>query len=127
MTEQQETAHRPIGALSSTVLDCPDPERLAGFYQRLTGWAVTYRSEAYVFIGDGPVRIGFQRVGGFRPPDWPADGARAHLDFTVPALGPAVAELLAAGATKPEQQAGGDHWVTLLDPDGHPFCLAVPE
>ncbi|WP_241844375.1 VOC family protein [Kitasatospora sp. CB01950] len=127
MTEQQTMGHRPIGALSSTVLDCPDPERLAAFYRRLTGWQVTYRSEAYVFIGDGPVRIGFQRVGGFRPPVWPSDGARAHLDFTVPELGPAVAELLAAGATKPEHQAGGDHWVTLLDPDGHPFCLAVPE
>ncbi|RKE20938.1 catechol 2,3-dioxygenase-like lactoylglutathione lyase family enzyme [Streptomyces sp. TLI_171] len=111
--------------LSSVVLDCPDPERLAAFYQQLTGWEVVYRSETYVFLGAGPVKIGFQRVGGFRPASWPADGARAHLDFTVTELGPAVAALLAAGASRPEEQAGGEHWVTLLDPDGHPFCLVV--
>ncbi|MEV4556914.1 VOC family protein [Kitasatospora sp. NPDC049285] len=114
------------GVLSSVVLDCPDPERLAGFYRELTGWEVTYRSEAYVFLGDGPVRIGFQRVGGYQPPPWPADGARARLDFTVAELDPAVEAALRAGATRPEHRAGGEHGVTLLDPDGHPFCLARP-
>jgi len=26
-----------------------------------------------------------------------------------------------------EEQYGGDHWVTLLDPEGHPFCFGVDE
>ncbi|MFJ4676300.1 MULTISPECIES: VOC family protein [unclassified Kitasatospora] len=125
MTERRTA--QAVGTLGSVVLDCADPEQLAAFYQQVTGWPVTYRSESYVFIGEGPVRIGFQRIGGYRPPHWPEDGSRAHLDFTVLELGPAVAALLAAGATRPGHQAGGEHWVTLLDPAGHPFCLAVPD
>ncbi|MEU3496332.1 VOC family protein [Kitasatospora cineracea] len=118
---------RAVGTLGSVVLDCADPEQLAAFYQQVTGWPVTYRSESYVFIGEGPVRIGFQRVGGYRSPHWPEAGSRARLDFTVLELGPAVAALLATGASRPEQQADAEHGVTLLDPAGHPFRLAVPD
>jgi hypothetical protein len=31
---------RPQMTLTATVLDAPDPRRLAAFYQRLLGWAI---------------------------------------------------------------------------------------
>jgi hypothetical protein len=31
------------------------------------------------------------------------------------------------GAVKASMQYGGNHWVTLLDPEGHPFCLGIDD
>jgi len=115
----------PIATLGSVVLDCADPEELAAFYRQVTGWEVTYRSEDYVFIGDGPTRLGFQRIGGYRRPEWPGGAPRAHLDFTVPDVGRAVDALLALGATRPADQPPSADWTVLLDPAGHPLRLAA--
>jgi hypothetical protein len=35
----------------------------------------------------------------------------------------AVKKVVALGATRPDFQPGGDDWVVLIDPAGHPFCL----
>jgi Glyoxalase-like domain len=39
----------------------------------------------------------------------------------------AARELLAQGATRLAFQPGGDRWLVLPDPAGHPFCLAPAE
>ena len=61
------------------------------------------------------------------PPVWPeVDGLQQkqmHLDFQVDHLEEAVERALRLGASKPDSQYGGDHFITLLDPEGHPFCL----
>jgi hypothetical protein len=36
-----------------------------------------------------------------------------------------VAKFLDLGATKPDHQPGGDTWVVLIDPEGHPFCVTA--
>lgn len=113
--------------LSTVVLDCPDPDRLAAFYQAVTGWKETYRDDDTVQLGDGSgVQLGFQRVADQRPPSWPGADKQVHLDFTVSDLGAAAETVLALGATRPDFQPGDDQWLVLADPAGHLFCL-VPE
>lgn len=79
------------------------------------------------YLGDGPVKLGFQRVEGYTGPGWPDPAKHAHLDFTVTDLGTAVSEAVALGASRPDYQPGGDSWVVLTDPEGHTFCLATED
>ncbi|CAL9616697.1 hypothetical protein SUDANB121_05770 [Nocardiopsis dassonvillei] len=109
------------------VLDCADPVALAEFYRVLTGWKLTGTGDSAALDDGGSVRLGFQRVAGYRAADWPADSARTHLDFTVPDVERAVQELLELGATKPQFQPGKDEWTVLADPEGHVFCLMASE
>jgi catechol 2,3-dioxygenase-like lactoylglutathione lyase family enzyme len=117
----------PLMTLRAITLDCADPLALAAFYQAATGLAPHPKSDAE-FAGltweDG-LLLGFQRVEGYRPPDWPGQEApqQSHLDFGVPDVAAAEARLLALGATRPDFQPDGVNWVVLADPAGHPFCL----
>jgi predicted enzyme related to lactoylglutathione lyase len=58
---------------------------------------------------------------------WPEETGKQqkqmHFNFQVDDLQSAVEGAVKLGATKPAQQFGGEKWVTLLDPEGHPFCL----
>lgn len=109
---------------TTVVIDCTDPAPLAEFYRAVTGWDVTYRDAECVQLGNGgPIQLGFQRVEDYQPPVWPGPAKHAHLDLKVSDLDHTVKELLAIGAAKPAFQPGGDDWVVLLDPAGHPFCL----
>jgi catechol 2,3-dioxygenase-like lactoylglutathione lyase family enzyme len=116
-----------IARLTTVVLDCPDPQKLADFYARLTGWKQQDADEDWVTLGDDTgVRLAFQRAPDHQPPSWP-DPARPqqfHLDLAVTPdqLAAAEAELLALGAAKPRTQPGGQ-WRVYTDPAGHPFCL----
>ena len=113
-----------LGTFTTVVLDCADPGALADFYGALTGWKVTYSDDHTVQLGDGgPIQLGFQRVDGYQPPGWPDPAKQAHLDVGVADLATGVRKVLALGATRPDFQPGGDDWVVLIDPAGHPFCL----
>jgi hypothetical protein len=46
-----------------------------------------------------------------------------HFNFQVDNLPSAVEEAIRLGATKAAEQYGGDHFITLFDTEGHPFCL----
>lgn len=111
--------------LTTVVVDCADPGPLAEFYRAMTGWEVTYSDADFVYLGDGPIQLAFQRVEGYQPPAWPGPAKQAHLDFKVADVGRAVEQVVALGATKPQFQPGGDKWVVLVDPVGHPFCLSA--
>jgi hypothetical protein len=115
-----------LARLSTVVIDCAVPGPLAEFYRTMTGWEVTYSDPDCIYLGDGgPIQLGFQRVAGYRPPSWPDPAKHAHLDLRVTDVEQTVKELLAVGATRPEFQPGGDQWVVLADPEGHPFCLVA--
>jgi hypothetical protein len=109
----------------AVVIDSADPAGLAGFYQKLTGLGISHSDEDYVYLGDGPVKLGFQRVEGYTGPGWPDPAMHSHLDFTVTDVGAAVSEAVALGARRPGFQPGGDSWVVLTDPEGHAFCLVA--
>jgi predicted enzyme related to lactoylglutathione lyase len=110
--------------LTAITVDCADPRALAEFYRKVTGWDIGQADDDFVQLGQGSARLAFQRVPGYQGPGWPDAAKHAHLDFTVADLAVAEVDLLAAGATKPAFQPGGDQWTVLADPEGHPFCLA---
>jgi catechol 2,3-dioxygenase-like lactoylglutathione lyase family enzyme len=118
----------PIATFSVVALDCPDPDLLARFYADVTGWEIDPdRDDDWVQLqapGVGHPTLAFQQVADHRPPQWPGSEhpQQAHLDFAVPDLDAAEAQLLAIGARKHEVQPGQTFRV-YLDPAGHPLCL----
>ncbi|MEU4574886.1 VOC family protein [Nonomuraea sp. ATR24] len=121
-----------IAEYHSTVIDCPDPKKLADFYSRLFGWPVIYDEDDWVVLKDtgSSMRLAFQRVGDFRPPVWP-EGERPqqlHIDTVVDDLDAAEEQVLKFGATKHEvQPSESDNFRVYLDPAGHPFCLTIAD
>ncbi len=117
-----------FATLRAVVLDCADPTSLARFYQELTGMELSYSADDFVGLtGGSGTDMGFQRVGGYRAPQWPDQDIpqQFHLDFGVTDLDAAEKLALSLGATTPEHQPGGQRWRVLLDPAGHPFCLVM--
>lgn len=115
----------PGAVLRGVTLDCADPRALAGFYSALTGMRELFSSDEFVALTDGSgCDLGFQRVAGYRAPQWPGQDVpqQLHLDFRADDLDAVEALALELGAAKPDHQPG-DRWRVLLDPAGHPFCL----
>lgn len=108
-------------------IDCPDPKQLAEFYRDLSGLPMQVWDGGFYSLGhEGSINIYFQPVEGFRPSTWPTQerGQQMHLDFHVDDLEAAVAEAERLGATQAAAQTG-ERWRVMLDPAGHPFCLAA--
>ena len=116
----------PIARFPSFVIDCPDPEALARFYAELLDWKVEASSDWADIRAENGNCISFQKVEGFRPPQWPNQDVpqQMHLDVIVDDLDAGEAAVLALGATKHDHQPGTSFRV-FLDPAGHPFCLCV--
>ena len=114
-----------IGDLS---IDCANPVQTRDFYAALTGWE---KREAYgcpALVAENGLLILFMACDfDYIPPVWPEEPEKQqkqmHFNFQVDDLLIAVEEAIKLGATKPQSQYGGDHFVTLIDPEGHPFCL----
>lgn len=70
--------------------------------------------------------ISFQKVEGYRAPEWPGQVTpqQMHLDVIVDDLDVGEAAVIELGATKHENQPGTSFRV-FLDPAGHPFCLCL--
>jgi catechol 2,3-dioxygenase-like lactoylglutathione lyase family enzyme len=115
--------------LSGVVLSTPDARRLAAFYRRLLNAETEVDKGHWISLvtRQGGVRLSFHQDEHYRPPVWPSeDGEQqmmAHLDIDVADLEAACAHALRAGARLADFQPQADVRV-LLDPDGHPFCLA---
>jgi predicted enzyme related to lactoylglutathione lyase len=120
-------ASRLIGAM----IDCPDPRKLAAFYQALTGWDTTHEDDDYTALApkdQSQPGVSFQRVEPYLAPVWPQQDhpQQVHLDFYADAdLDIAEAAALALGAVKAEHQPRPDEWRVMIDPAGHPFCLCA--
>jgi catechol 2,3-dioxygenase-like lactoylglutathione lyase family enzyme len=112
-------------------VDTPNPLALARFYGELLGWEITGSGgNASISSGEGVAYIGFERVDDYVPPVWPGQPGQQrmmmHLSFEVSDLEAAVQHALELGAQQPDHQPL-QRTRTLLDPDGHPFCLYVGE
>lgn len=118
-----------IGHLSATVIDCPDPGRLAEFYAAVLGMWVDRKEDDWVSIrndSDAP-GISFQLAPDQQPPRWP-DPSRPqqfHLDIQVEDIEQAEPRVLALGATRIGDglNEGRTGFRVYADPAGHPFCL----
>lgn len=116
----------PGAELRGVTLDCADPQTLAAFYSALTGMHELFSSDEFVALtGGSGCDLGFQRVDGYRAPQWPGQDVpqQFHLDLRADDLDAAEALALKLGAAKPDHQPGDGRWRVLLDPAGHPFCL----
>lgn len=122
----------PRMRVSATVLGCPDPRRLADFYERLLGWIRLDDEPGWVRLRppSGGTGLSFQLQEEYVPPVWPsAPGSpqmTAHLDIAVEDLDRAVAWAQGAGARLADHQPQ-PHVRVMLDPAGHPFCLFPEE
>jgi catechol 2,3-dioxygenase-like lactoylglutathione lyase family enzyme len=120
---------RVASRITTVVVDCSDPERLAGFYGDVLGWEVVEQPDPdSVEIGPpgqpekGPVpTLLFQRV-----PDPTPGKNRLHLDLnaTDRDQDAEVQRLLGLGATRAQVgQTGEETWQVLADPEGNVFCV----
>jgi predicted enzyme related to lactoylglutathione lyase len=109
------------------VIDCPDDELLMRFYHQLTGMEIEDYGDAFPTISAHGVGLSFQQVDGYLPPTWPTQerGQQIHLDFVTDDITGAVAYAESIGATRAPAPPEDDG-VVMLDPAGHPFCLATP-
>ncbi|MFC7625363.1 VOC family protein [Microlunatus sp. GCM10028923] len=130
-TEHESTGPEPKTAAPASVamftIDCADPAPLVDFYTKLLGMTVAYQDENVAMItGDGGPAIGFGKVDHYTPPPWPDDDSakQFHLDLKVDDIEAVAKQAVELGATQPEHQPG-ETWRVLLDPAGHPFCLAL--
>lgn len=114
-------------ALGNLMIDCGDAAGLQAFYAELLGWE---RCEMYGLPAVRSLRgvvFLFCAEPDYVRPVWPEEPGRQqkqmHCDFQVDDLAASVARAEALGAARAAAQFGGDEFVTMLDPAGHPFCL----
>jgi len=119
-----------IGTLDVIVLDCADTRALARFYAELIGGEIVGFDEDWAEVappsaGHRPL-LAFQRVDGYRAPEWPGQlvPQQMHLDVKVDDLDAGERAVLAIGATA--TGSGTPTFRVYLDPAGHPFCLIAP-
>jgi len=116
-----------IGRLHGIVVDCPDPDALATFYQQLLGMIRVQDEGDFVVIGDSPDRPGvaFARAAGFKAPTWPEPDVQQqmHFDILVEDLDAGEQAALELGARR--LSGGGERFRVFADPVGHPFCLVA--
>lgn len=113
------------------VLDSGNADELSAFYEKLLGWT-RFKGEEFTTLANveqpgSPTWITFQQVDDYVPPVWPAAPGKqqqmTHLDFHVEDMEEGVKHALSCGATLSEIQLE-DGLRVMLDPAGHPFCIA---
>lgn len=118
----------------TVILECSDISQLLSFYTGLLDWPVVFSDETFVRIQpcQGEAGIAFQYDETYIPPTWPSQPGQqqmmAHLDFAVAdkkELQKATEKAIQLGAKIADQQYGGEEWITMLDPAGHPFCFVI--
>jgi|SRR5687767_12599995 len=106
------------------VLDCADPEKLAGFWAPALGYVNLGTAGSYVALfpdaAPGP-KLLLQRV------DEPKAGKnRMHFDIEVADIEAEAARLVELGATRVSEVPLSEHgstWVLMSDPEGNEFCV----
>jgi predicted enzyme related to lactoylglutathione lyase len=113
----------PPGLFSVTI-DCNDPETLAAFWSRLTGYEVTTAFDGFAELrGDGSVgpRFMFMKV-----PEPKSTKNRMHIDLDIADLDREVERVLGLGASLVgRHEEFGITWATFRDPEGNEFCIGV--
>ena len=115
----------------NVMIDCSDEDRLCSFYESLLGWRREVLFGRPALISETGLVYLFQSEDDFVPPVWPEEPGKQqkqiHFDYQVPDVRLAVEEAVRLGARVATAQFGDEteEFVTLFDPDGHPFCLCA--
>jgi len=118
-----------IGSLHTLVIDCPDPQGLASFYEALLGLNRVEDEPSWVTLEGRGQRLAFQESGEQRPATW-GDGSvpqQMHLDVLVVDLDQAERAVISLGARLLEGSDKPIGYRVYADPAGHPFCLVTAE
>jgi predicted enzyme related to lactoylglutathione lyase len=108
----------PNARVSSILIDCDDPDRLAAFWSALLGVPRREQRGPYVWfdIAEG-LTLGLQRV---REPKRGKN--RLHLDLTVDDIDAGARRVVELGGARvPGYEGGG--FLVMADPEGNEFCL----
>jgi predicted enzyme related to lactoylglutathione lyase len=113
--------------LGNIMVDCDDELKLQTFYGELLGWEkCKLFGRPAVKSSNGIVFLFFEEPNYIRPA-WPEEDGKQqkqmHFDFQVDNVLMMVKKAESLGATKANVQFGGDDFITMIDPAGHPFCL----
>jgi predicted enzyme related to lactoylglutathione lyase len=112
--------------ITEIVIDCNDPEQVAGFWSAALGWSVqTDGADRWMSETgsdeDGSLVLIFQSV-----PEPKTGKNRVHLDVSPRDCEQfdEVERLLRLGARRANVgQTGQESWVVLADPEGNEFCV----
>ena len=119
-----------IGRFQCLVIDCPAPGALAPFYEQLLGLERIEESPEWITSrGADGVRVAFQRVDHYAPPDWGEGNPpqQMHLDVLVDDLDEGEVQVLTLGASLLDGSDMPIGFRVYADPVGHPFCLVTAE
>ncbi|AXV09605.1 hypothetical protein DVS28_a4948 [Euzebya pacifica] len=110
--------------VDALLIDTPDPDALAMFWEDLLGWVRTFEDEGEVMIAprDGQ---GFPLLF-VEVDDAKAGKNRLHFDLRPDDQAAAIAKAIDLGATRVDiGQHEDPHvtWEVLADPDGNEFCI----
>ena len=109
------------------MVDCDDEKKLQEFYANLLNWEMCELFARPAVRSSNGIVFLFIEESNYVPPVWPEENGKQqkqmHFDFQVDNVEAAVKKAEKRGAIKAQVQFGGAHFVTMLDPAGHPFCL----
>ena len=113
--------------LGNVMVDCDDERKLQRFYGELLGWEMCELFARPAVSSSSGIVFLFIEEKDYVPPVWPEDTGKQqkqmHFDFQVVNVAEMVKKAESLGAKKAESQFGGNDFVTMFDPAGHPFCL----
>lgn len=123
--------NRPEFEVHGLAIDCKDAKELCKFYHNLLEWEETHEGGGWFGLtSPHGVVLAFQTTEEYEPPVWPYEkgkqGQMLHLDFFVKNLDEAVNYAIKLGAKVASAQFYEEYGCkTMLDPEGHPFCIAT--
>jgi hypothetical protein len=109
--------------IANVVIDCPDPARLAPFWEAATGYQRVYADEYFIVLtpgAPGPPNLLLQRV-----PEPKVGKNRVHVDLATPDMDGEVRRMESLGATRGETFEMGVRWTVMSDPEGNEFCISL--
>lgn len=113
--------------LGNVMVDCNDEKELQKFYGELLGWEMCELFARPAVRSSSGIVFLFIEEDGYVPPTWPEKTGQQqkqmHFDFQVDNVMQMVKKAESLGASKSKVQFGGNDFVTMFDPAGHPFCL----
>jgi predicted enzyme related to lactoylglutathione lyase len=113
-----------MAATIGLVLDCTDPDALAGFWSEALGYTNLGGAGNYVMLVDPDgvkPKLLLQAV-----PETKTAKNRMHFDIETPNIEDEAARLESLGARRLEADTRnefGTNWVIMADPEGNEFCV----
>lgn len=119
------------GFIYNITFDAQDPQALAAFWSRATGYPITVNEPDFVRLR-APDERGIRHILFFRVDDPTPGKNRTHVDLASKDPLATIADLVAAGAGLVDdgpvddprwRHGGGTKWVVMQDPEGNEFCI----